>query len=635
MSNKIKDITILTENTSLFTEPNVKYIIPLYQRAFAWKDFEITQLIEDIRDFEEDNYYIGSLIVSKNGNSYEVIDGQQRLTALFLLFKSLDLETAENILSFACRKKSDFTLSHINDLEGLKQEEIEASLQIGKEIIDDIIMKNRENLGAFKKQLSKVKLYRIEVPKNTDLNRYFEIMNTRGEQLEQHDILKAKLMSYLSYEEDKSLFAKIWEACSDMTGYVQMHFNTNLRAILFNPYWVTPPTFSFKTMRESTKETEGEDGFSINKIIGPSFSVKAHDGIADKDERVRFESIITFPYFLLHTLKVLVDDKTILNIEDEDKPLINEMLDDKKLVDSFDKVIEKGSIKGVRVSKNKEKFSKDFIKCLIQCRYLFDKFIIKREFTNENTDGVWSLKELIKSTSQNNTAYYVDTDFGFSGEWGKNREKRHKPNLMLQACLRVSYTSPKIMHWITEMLIWLYFESKEGTWEKYKFSEVLRRFSARAVKENYLNRITDNKYNWGTNTPHIVFNFLDYLLWERNKIEYKDFVFEFRNSVEHWYPRNASNDTFETWTPEEGVDNFGNLCLLQRNTNSKFSNLSPFSKKENFRQTISKGSLKLREMASITKNDQDWKNSIAAEHESKMLKILIDDCDNTLRISGK
>lgn len=69
--------TVFTDNT---------YIIPLYQRAFAWSDKEITQLIDDIYDFEAEKYYIGSLIVNINNNGlYEVIDGQQRLTALYLL----------------------------------------------------------------------------------------------------------------------------------------------------------------------------------------------------------------------------------------------------------------------------------------------------------------------------------------------------------------------------------------------------------------------------------------------------------------------------------------------------------------------------------------------------------------------
>ena len=102
-------------------------------------------------------------------------------------------------------------------------------------IIDTLIKKIDKN--SFLSQLKKVKIYRIEVPKNTDLNRYFEIMNTRGEQLEQHDILKAKLMSVISNDKIKEQFAKVWDACSDMTGYVQMHFDTEMRDQLFGQNW--------------------------------------------------------------------------------------------------------------------------------------------------------------------------------------------------------------------------------------------------------------------------------------------------------------------------------------------------------------------------------------------------------------
>ena len=46
---------------------------------------------------------------------YEVIDGQQRLTALFLLLNYLDLPIEKNILTFECRKKADNTLKMIID----------------------------------------------------------------------------------------------------------------------------------------------------------------------------------------------------------------------------------------------------------------------------------------------------------------------------------------------------------------------------------------------------------------------------------------------------------------------------------------------------------------------------------------
>ena len=69
------------------------------------------------------------------------------------------------------------------------------------------------------------------------MNRYFEIMNTRGEQLEQHDVLKAQLMSSNNGNEGKAEFARIWEACSDMSGYVQMHFDVETRERFFGGEW--------------------------------------------------------------------------------------------------------------------------------------------------------------------------------------------------------------------------------------------------------------------------------------------------------------------------------------------------------------------------------------------------------------
>lgn len=95
----------------------------------------------------------------------------------------------------------------------------------------------------------------------------------------------------------------------------------------------------------------------------------------------------------------------------------------------------------------------------------------------------------------------------------------------------------------------------------------------------------------GVNTPHIVFNYLDYLLWYYDREGYSDFTFEFRNSVEHWYPQNPSEGTFEQW--KDGVDQFGNLCIIQRNVNAKFSNMSPEAKKSTFKNMIAKGSIKL------------------------------------------
>lgn len=75
----VEELKILDKVTIFDTKAH--YVIPRYQRAYAWEDKEIVQLIDDINDINlSDNYYIGSLVVSKiqgKPEVYEVVDGQQ------------------------------------------------------------------------------------------------------------------------------------------------------------------------------------------------------------------------------------------------------------------------------------------------------------------------------------------------------------------------------------------------------------------------------------------------------------------------------------------------------------------------------------------------------------------------------
>ena len=170
-----------------------------------------------------------------------------------------------------------------------------------------------------------------------------------------------------------------------------------------------------------------------------------------------------------------------------------------------------------------------------------------------------------------------------------------------------------------------------------KYQEATEQIAKRAVVDQFL---SFEDYNQGVNTPHIVFNYLDYLLWAKDKTQ-SSFVFEFRNSVEHWYPRNPSEGTFEQWTHDEGVDRFGNLCIIQRNVNSKFSNMAPEAKKTTFRDMISKGSLKLKIMAEKTiasgtlSASQIWKYTAFETHEQEMIQILKNACVDLLPSSSQ
>lgn len=626
----IKEQTIVEENGETIFDQNAQYVIPRYQRAYAWEYDEIVQLIEDIYDATsvDSNYYIGTLIVYKTKDdpeTYEVIDGQQRLTTLYLLLSYLsskedsDIKAPEKTLLFDCRKRSNYTLKYIEEVlknnSVLEDERLEQSILNGLEVIRQKFESERRSERAFYERLKRVIIYRIEVPEHTDLNKYFEIMNTRGEQLEQSDILKARLMSFLDgNREEQELLAKIWDACSDMTGYVQMHFNKEYREQIFGDSWNSFPKkdlFSSLVNSCQPESDTSERELTIKEIISPEFKPESqleNVDTSNEDVDARFESIISFPHFLLHAIRLyLPKDKRLEKVD------LDKSLDDKKLISDFDlveKSLKKEVADNAQIKKSNEAdFAKGFIQHLLQLRYLFDKFIIKREFREDNIDGKWSLKELIVSR-ESAKAYYRNTTLK-----EEDQETTNNECLMIQAALRVSYTSPKVMHWITELLNWLR--------DNHNNPEGLTDEGEKIATEATKDFVTDRKYNLGVQTPRIVFNFLDYLLWKKDKGKYSDFQFEFHNSVEHLYPQNPSEDSSITrW---DDKDMFGNLCLISRRENSRFSNLSPKLKCQYYSNIVKKGSIKLRIMGEIINesSDEEWRQGKCKEHEEEMLAVLI------------
>lgn len=657
MNKKRREIDRLTilagAGKTLFSEVGVRYVIPRYQRAYAWEEKEIEQLIDDICDDNDPkrDYYIGSLIVARrkadDGVEYEVIDGQQRLTTIYLLLQCLldegyfsrgDVSVGE-ALSFDCRSKSNYTLADIRSdaqkSEG-KEELLDQSILLAVNIIKKKLAREFgdrvEDQKKFVERLKHVVLYRIEVPEHTDLNRYFEIMNTRGEQLEQHDILKARLMNYLDDACEREAFARIWEACSDMTGYVQMHFSVEDREKLFVEQWSSLSSEdALRELCRGKRRSEGKsDGLDISKIIASKSEEEDEDGTQEeRDAEARFESIIDFPYFLLHVLRVFCRVKR-LSMDGAEE--LGSLLDDKLLLKDFDKVISCCEKRGdKRITDVKRWFACTFIQFLLRSRFLFDKFIIKRERVEGDQEGSWSLKEL---RAPNKKPYYANTGGVKKSE---TLEEAHAECLMIQSALRVSYTSPKVMHWITRLLECLFDDKLKLP----KLADKAERIAAEAVAENFFRQTLSEyseydikeyefgDYAFGVGTPHIVFNYLDYLLWKKAKKTYKDFVFEFRNSVEHWYPQHPSDGSIEPWDER---DVFGNLCIISRSVNSKFSNLSPASKMDTYRGMVQKGSLKLRKMGEkideLRKTEKPgvaaklWRQSACAEHEKEMISLL-------------
>ncbi|WLR60170.1 DUF262 domain-containing protein [Guptibacillus hwajinpoensis] len=576
---------------------NINYLVPIYQRNYAWSETQIEQLIEDIDssiDGSNKSYFLGNLIVNQTDNNvYEVIDGQQRLTTLYLLEKYLGIVFAKEALRFEAREKSNRTLSSLSKIRNPELNEELSSPEIlkGFQIVANYFKNKNIDKGSFVQKLKQVFLIRVQVPQNIDLNHYFEIMNTRGEQLELHEIAKAKLLEVLENVHDKNIAALIWEKCSDMNSYVQMNFDVKIRRRIFTENWSSlcksikdfnSIKSKIPTANQSLDKKYLIDILRENKMLNVS-------NTQSEDENERFESPISFPNFLLQVNAVM------RKLGEEDSSL-----DDKHFLNNLS-----------WAWSTPEK-AKDFLFNLLKCRVLFDKYVLKREFARDYKEtGKWSLQRLEKyhdNKKNSDKPKYVGT----IGDEGNDNKKLRT----LQSCLRITYTSPKIMHWISVIL------SKLLEDEATDIIPLLENYcKKKVVDSDYQNR---NSFG----VERIVFSYLDYLIY-RDGYSYDgkeiispfqdDWQFQFRSSIEHFQPQHPVE--VECWEQDD-LNGFGNLALLTVSGNSKFSNLPPTGKINSYPSIINQ-SLKLKIMEKMTRlGDGNWTEEKAIRHRNEMFNIL-------------
>lgn len=91
-----------------------KFFVPSYQRGYRWGVNEVTRLLDDIYANGTKNYCLQPIVVKNNGDKYELIDGQQRLTTLYLIFKYMYIAsggfffgTPKFTLEYETRKQSE------------------------------------------------------------------------------------------------------------------------------------------------------------------------------------------------------------------------------------------------------------------------------------------------------------------------------------------------------------------------------------------------------------------------------------------------------------------------------------------------------------------------------------------------
>lgn len=569
MKTKIAEFSI----EQIFKVSHDRYCVPLYQREYAWGKKEIGRLLNDLYlAFKKGgNYYLGSFVVRQNVDDsaqFELVDGQQRLITLSILFALyLNADNVGKVLRFRARDDADGFIdacydrtvltsvvegsgsdafqTAVGEIRNFYPETMDDKREIvkGKGCPIDAVLAMVENGVTFRDYLmKKVILFRIELPESTDVNSYFEIMNNRGEQLQYHEIMKAKLLAKLqdrsandpslgTYDDLAVKFDDIWTACSRMNGYLGQHLHFCSRYLECPENGWTDPgrwsNFQKPLLNEVDKTGEADE----------------HSVIWD------------FSNFLMHVLKCYqrkyVQDSTVVVTLDE--------RDMQSKYEALEKDIDPVA----------------FLDLLIRLRLKFDKFVVKSE-NDANGDVVaWRLGYVEKYQKS------YETKNTFEGDIQARL-------IAFESMLQVSFNTQRNKDWLQYLLELGEDVFADKTGEKLLVS--LKSW-ARAKLLNFKSekeRAGRNFYCLGLDSSRFLLNFVDYLMWENSQSKSLpeefavpgEFVFKYLNSVEHHHPQH-DDQTYETWTLGQ-IDDIGNLFLVYSAENSSMSNREPQEKKNRY-----------------------------------------------------
>ena len=501
------------------------YLIPLYQRNYAWGKAEVSQLLNDVKDMAEQHaetpYYLGSLVVSQRTTEqqkvvYELIDGQQRFTTLTIILAAIkavlsdgggigadklkdaqiskELTTqigTENKLAeklvFEGRPESKRALEALFTKDSSARAKcgvatIKAAYQVVENFLKELPFQPATSSSPDKPALSlpdfvnylleHTKLLRTPVPEETDLNHYFEIMNNRGEQLEKHEILKAELMGKLQNSDsasDKSLslteeqvcFAQIWDACAEMDRYLVMSFKSKRRTLLFGDNLDSWPKDFTEFCSLLTKNIDEKTDSTLNVEDALKFS-----------QEQSLQALIQKPKFHSKTKR---QEKAyqgaftgIINFPN----FLLQVLrvwggQESKLTDQPDKLC---LDRDITLDDKKLLDAFESIKNAEQVRsfahtLLVCRLLLDSYVIKRKSDENWTLKSIRKYASQSRSSDNYNDVSTFGTETAGETSGLNKQLEMILAMFHVSFPGQSRKHWLSAVLGYLYQQRQENTVE--------------------------------------------------------------------------------------------------------------------------------------------------------------------------
>jgi len=248
----------------LFSAKKTNFLIPDYQRPYAWTDVECGTLWDDIFAFafpdndyskfdsDNDEYFLGPIVTYNNNEKLEVIDGQQRLTTLMLLLRAFydkfanmmdpNSQKTREAISKCIWKTDEFGTPITSELKidsevatDNEKDEFISILKTGVAPMDKkskyaanfrfFVNRINDFLSTYpgyfsylpNRILNNCILLPIEAESQDTALRIFSTLNDRGLPLSDSDIFKAQFYKYYSKKGEKDAFIKKWKALEEIT----------------------------------------------------------------------------------------------------------------------------------------------------------------------------------------------------------------------------------------------------------------------------------------------------------------------------------------------------------------------------------------------------------------------------------
>lgn len=190
-------------DTKLVGDITGDFIIPEYQRGYRWGKEEITRLLDDIYDNGAKSYCLQPIVVKRSGDKFELVDGQQRLTSLYLIYKYMNhasggfIDDAKFTLTYVTREKSS---AFLNDIDlSLREDNIDFYFIAGAyETIENwfAAKEKKSTLTNINKYFDEnVKVIWYEVDDSEDAIALFARLNIGKIALTSAELIKAMFLS--------------------------------------------------------------------------------------------------------------------------------------------------------------------------------------------------------------------------------------------------------------------------------------------------------------------------------------------------------------------------------------------------------------------------------------------------------